>query len=42
MKKFLVLIAVAGVGFGGYYGWKNWQKANPAAVAQERPTTAIA
>ena len=28
--------------FGGYYGWKNWQKANPAAVAPERPTTATA
>jgi HlyD family secretion protein len=40
MKKFLVLIAIAGVGFGGYYGWKNWQKANPVAATPERPTTA--
>ena len=40
MRKFLVLIAIAGVGFGGYYGWKNWQKANAAAAAPERPTTA--
>jgi HlyD family secretion protein len=40
MKKLLVLITIAGVGFGGYYGWKNWQKANPAAAAPERPTTA--
>ena len=28
------------MGWGGYYGWKNWQKANAAAAAPERPTTA--
>jgi HlyD family secretion protein len=42
MKKFLVLIAIAGVGFGGYYGWKNWQKTSQAAATPERPTTAVA
>jgi len=42
MKKFLVLIAVAGVGFGGFYGWKNWQKTSQTAAAPERPTTATA
>jgi len=40
MRKFLVLIAIAGVGFGGYYGWKNWQKTSQAAAAPARPTTA--
>ena len=40
MRKFLVLIAIAGVGFGGYYGWKNWQKTSQAAAAPTRPTTA--
>ena len=42
MKKFLVLVAIAGVGFGGYYGWKNWQKNSQASAVPERPTTATA
>ena len=42
MRKFLVLIVIAGVGLGGYYGWKNWQKANAASAAPERATTAKA
>jgi HlyD family secretion protein len=39
MKKLIVLIVVLGIGAGGYYGWKNWQKAAVAA-APERSTTA--
>jgi len=42
MKKFLVLIAIAGVGFGGFYGWKNWQKTSQTAAVPEHPTTATA
>jgi len=42
MKKFLVLIAIVAVGFGGYYGWKNWQKTSQATAVPERPTTAVA
>ena len=42
MKKFIALIVVLGIGVGGYYGWKNWQKANPTSAAPERPTTATA
>ena len=40
MRKLLVLIVIAGVGSGGYYGWKNWQKTNPTAAGPDRPTTA--
>jgi HlyD family secretion protein len=40
MRTFLVLIVIAGVGLGGYYGWQNWQKANAASAVPERPTTA--
>ncbi len=40
MKKLIILIVVVGIGIGGYYGWKNWQKANPTSVGQDRPTTA--
>jgi HlyD family secretion protein len=42
MRKFLVLIAIAGVGLGGYYGWKNWQRANASSAGPERATTATA
>ena len=42
MKKLIVLIVILGVGVGGYYGWKNWQKANSVSAALERPTTATA
>jgi HlyD family secretion protein len=40
MKKLILLIVVLGIGAGGYYGWKNWQKAAAAAAAPERSTTA--
>ncbi len=40
MKKLIVLIVILGIGVGGYYGWKNWQKANAASDAPERATTA--
>jgi RND family efflux transporter MFP subunit len=42
MKKFAVLLVLVGLGVGAYYGWKNWQKANPTSAAPERPTTATA
>ena len=42
MKKLIVLIVILGVGVGGYYGWKNWQKANSVSAALERSTTATA
>jgi HlyD family secretion protein len=40
MKKLIVLIVILGVVVGGYYGWKNWQKASAASAVPERPTTA--
>jgi HlyD family secretion protein len=40
MKKFIVLIVMLGIGIGGYYGWKNWQKANSLSAVTERATTA--
>jgi len=40
MKKLIVLIVILGIGVGGYYGWKNWQKANAASAAPEHATTA--
>ena len=42
MKKLIALIVVLGTCVGGYYGWKNWQKANPTSAMPERPTTATA
>jgi RND family efflux transporter MFP subunit len=42
MKKWIVLLAVLGAGFGGYSLWNNWQKAHPTTTAPTRPTTAIA
>jgi HlyD family secretion protein len=42
MKKLIVLVVILGIGAGGYYGWKNWQKAASASAAPERPTTAAA
>ena len=42
MKKLIVLIVILGIGVGGYYGWKNWQKAASASAAPERSTTATA
>jgi RND family efflux transporter MFP subunit len=41
MKKWVILIALLGAGFGGYAVWNNWQKSKPAANASNRPTTAI-
>jgi HlyD family secretion protein len=41
MKKFIVLIVILGIGIGGYYGWKNWQKAASTSAAPERATTAL-
>lgn len=42
MKTFITLIVIVGIGVGGYFGWKNWQKTSQAAAAPERPTTATA
>jgi HlyD family secretion protein len=42
MKKWVILIALLGAGFGGYSLYQNWQKLKPAAVAPARATTAIA
>ena len=33
MKKWVILIALLGAGFGGYSVWNNWQKSKPAANA---------
>jgi RND family efflux transporter, MFP subunit len=41
MKKWVILIALLGAGFGGYSVWNNWQKSKPAANSSSRPTTAI-
>src|SRR6266576_4800511 len=40
MKKWVILIALLGAGFGGYSVWNNWRKSKPAANALNRPTTA--
>jgi HlyD family secretion protein len=40
MKKFIVLIVILGIGIGGFYGWKNWQKTVAASAVPERATTA--
>src|SRR5882724_5085038 len=40
MKKWVILIALLGAGFGGYSVWNNWQKTKPAANASDRPTAA--
>lgn len=42
MKKVLLLLLVAGLAVGGYYGWQRWQKAQLAAAGPDRLTTAIA
>src|SRR6266481_3473209 len=42
MKKWIVLIALLGAGFGGYSVWNNWQKNHASATAPNRPTTAAA
>src|SRR3954454_15334844 len=40
MKKLVSLIAILGLGFGGYSLWNNWQKTKPASGAPARSTTA--
>src|SRR5882762_3527654 len=40
MKKLVVLIAILGAGFGGYFVWNNWQKGKLASATPGRPTTA--
>jgi len=42
MKKWIVLVVLAGLGVGGYYGWNAWQKTKALSDAPGRPTTAIA
>src|SRR2546427_632314 len=42
MKKWVVLAAILGAGFGGYSLWNNWQRGKQAASSPERPTTATA
>src|SRR6266404_578033 len=42
MKKWIVLIALLGAGFGGYSVWNNWQKNHTSSAAPNRPTTAAA
>src|SRR5215468_10326664 len=41
MKKWVILIALLGAGFGGYSVWNHWQKTKPDASGSSRPTTAI-
>jgi HlyD family secretion protein len=40
MKKWIILIAMLGAGFGSYYTW-NWQKGRQAGTSPVRPTTAM-
>jgi HlyD family secretion protein len=40
MKKWIILIALFGAGFGGYYTW-NWHKGRQAGTSPARATTAI-
>src|SRR5437879_9291664 len=40
MKNLLILILMAGVGFGGYSFWNRLQKNKPASAQDSRPTTA--
>lgn len=42
MKKWIVLIALLGAGFGGYSYLSKWQKANGSSATPARPTTATA
>lgn len=41
MKSALILIVMAVVGTGGYFGWTKWKEAQAAAAAPDRPTTAV-
>jgi len=42
MKKLIILVAIVGLGFGGYSVWNNWQKGKPtsASASSARATTA--
>ncbi len=42
IKKLFLLIAVLGLGAGGYFGWQKWQKTKAAAELPNHPTTAPA
>src|SRR5437868_11855211 len=42
MKNLFFLIAVAGIGFGGYSYWSHFQKNKLSATDDARPTTATA
>src|SRR5262249_19704021 len=42
MKKWIVVIAIVGAGFGGYSLWNNWQKNRANATSIGRPATATA
>ena len=42
MKKWFILLLLCGLGAGGYYGWKAWQKQRTNAAAASRLTTAEA
>jgi len=40
MRKWIVLIAIAGIGFGSYSAWKAWQKGKLTSDPPTYPTTA--
>src|SRR5437763_9758866 len=40
MKKWIILAAMVGLGFGGYSAWSNWQKNKLSSGPLSRPTTA--
>jgi len=40
MKKLIVLIVLAGIGAGAYYGWGRWRQVSQAAAGSARPSTA--
>jgi HlyD family secretion protein len=42
MKKWILLLVLLGLGFGGYYEWNSWQKGKAADAPPGRPTTAVA
>lgn len=41
MKKLIFALLMLGVAAGGYYGWKQWQKAKLASAAPALPTSAL-